>query len=240
MFGRSTLLLLASLASSQAVAAADSSDTRQNRLIVDNYATCVLGMHSREVAQVVLSNPGNENIIRHHPSLIDGSCLVQAGGARMEMPGDTLLYALSEALVRWEYSKGLPPDIAHAAPLQHVNPNPPLITAINGKPLNPKKLEQLKAAQAKETGFQVMSVFGECVAREDPHHSLALILTKVASKEEDQALADLNPALAKCVPSGQTVALDRDAVRGTIAMNLYRLAKAPRIAAVDPAKPTVR
>ena len=36
----------------------------------------------------------------------------------------------------------------------------------------------------------------------DPQRSLQLILTKVASKQEEQAFSDLNHALPTCVPAG--------------------------------------
>ena len=92
----------------------------------------------------------------------------------MAMPGDTLRYALAEALVKWEYASGLPADIDRAAPLPAVNLIPPHIVAINGKPLDARTLEQLKAIQAIETASGVMAVFGECVVRQDPQRALQL------------------------------------------------------------------
>jgi hypothetical protein len=235
MLGQITLLAAAAVGSTQPISTS-AKELQENRRVVAAYAKCVLARHSKEVAEVVLSITPNWEIKTRHRNLIDPSCVNVGSSASLQiaMPGDTLRYALADALVQWEYASGLPADIDRAAPLQRVNLNPPHIVAINGKPLDPSTLERLKAIQATETGFGIISVFGECVARQDPQRSLQLILTKVASKQEEQAFSDLNHALATCVPAGQTVALAPSTVRGTIAVNLYRLAKGPQIAPTPP------
>ena len=235
MWVQITLLAAAAVGTTQPISASPK-ELQENRRFVAAYAKCVLARHSKEVAAVVLSNIPNWEITTRHRNLVDSSCVNVGSSASVQMflPGDTLRYALADALVQWEYSSGLPADIDRAAPLQRANLSPPHIVAVNGKPLDAKLLEQLKAVQTTETAFEVMSLFGECVARQDPQRALQLILTKVASKQEEQAFSDLKLALATCVPAGQTVALAPSTVRGTIAVNLYRLAKAPRIAPTPP------
>lgn len=71
-----------------------------------------------------------------------------------------------------------------------------------------------------------LSIFAECVARDA---ALKLSLSDPDSGYEASAFATLQPALSLCLDKGKAIALDKAAVRGAIALNLYRLAKAPRV-----------
>ena len=61
--------------------------------------------------------------------------------------------------------------------------------------------------------------------------SFALLKTAVESDEEKAALGALAPALPGCVKKGEQLSVNRFNLRGTIALNFYRLAQAPRFAA---------
>ena len=74
-----------------------------------------------------------------------------------------------------------------------------------------------------------LMIFAECVARADPDHVLDLVLTEPGSDAEKKAFAALQPPLRSCVPRDRTISLDSLQLRGVLAMNLYRLAKAPRV-----------
>ena len=79
-----------------------------------------------------------------------------------------------------------------------------------------------------------MSAFGECVVRTDPSGSHALLMTQVVSPEETAALKAVVPAFSSCVPAQRTLSFDKTVIRGAVALNYYRLAKAlpgPREAA---------
>jgi hypothetical protein len=53
-------------------------------------------------------------------------------------------------------------------------------------------------------------------------------MTQPASVEEATAFQQLVPEFAACLPSGQKLEFNKATLRGTIAMNFYRLAHAPR------------
>jgi hypothetical protein len=67
---------------------------------------------------------------------------------------------------------------------------------------------------------------GDCVARADPLGVHRLLMTKVASREEGEALQQVVPELAGCVPAGQRRAFSRPVLRGILAEALYKLRRA--------------
>ena len=75
-------------------------------------------------------------------------------------------------------------------------------------------------------GFSYLSRYGECVVRADPAGSRALLAAKPETPEEASRFAALRLALATCLPEGHTLEFGKLALRGTIAVNYYRLAKA--------------
>jgi hypothetical protein len=210
---------------------------REDRLIVSAYGDCLVKKRPQEAAEAVLGTEPSGQIMKIYHDLSDSDCLNRAvwkvggtgGVIQMGMPGEVLHYALAEALIRREYSAGLPPDIALAAPRQQLRVTSISLVPKPGQKVSPEKLEKVKELNDRAAGFEGMAAFGECVARQSPSDSLQLILTKPASAQEDQQFSKLGHTFADCLPAGQTLALDRSAVRGTIAMNLYQLAKAPRI-----------
>ena len=211
--------------------------TREDRLIVSAYADCLVKKRPQEAAEAVLGTEPRGQVMKVYHDLSDSDCLNRAawkvGGAggviQMGMPGEVLHYALAEALIRHEYSTGLPADISLAAPLHQLRVTSISLVPKPGEKASEEKLEKVKEANDRAAGFEGMAAFGECVARQSPSDSLQLILTKPASAQEDQQFSKLGHSFAECLPAGETLALDRSAVRGAIAMNLYQLAKAPRI-----------
>jgi hypothetical protein len=73
------------------------------------------------------------------------------------------------------------------------------------------------------------------VVRVNPAAARTLLLTRPESAEEKAAFATMNLAFATCLPEGVTMSFGKTALRGTVAMNYYRLAKAaPAAPAVAP------
>lgn len=61
-----------------------------------------------------------------------------------------------------------------------------------------------------------------CVVRRNPAAVRALLRTPPASAAERAGARDLAPDLGPCVPQGQTIAFDAGALRGLLAVSLYR------------------
>jgi hypothetical protein len=94
--------------------------------------------------------------------------------------------------------------------------------------MKPDELAQLAKDRKEAVAVSALSVYGECVARADPADALRLVLSEPGSAAETQAFSSINPALASCLIQGQRIELGKPMLRGSLAVNLYRLAKAPR------------
>jgi len=118
-----------------------------------------------------------------------------------------------------------------AAPLPHRDLNEADYRPKAGRTPKPKELAELQKQRERDGLERLLSIFGECIVRADPAAALQLVVTKPSSAEENQAFDAMNGALASCLVSGQKLEFSKGALRGTIAMNLYRLARAPRVQA---------
>jgi hypothetical protein len=90
------------------------------------------------------------------------------------------------------------------------------------------ELERLHQYREKELARIYLSNFGECVVRAGPLESYVLLMTKTGSAEEQKSFSSLMPALSSCMSEGRTLELNKATIRGTIALNYYRLAHASR------------
>lgn len=221
-----------------ALAVAPQASATEARAIQQRYGDCVTEQNSREARAFVLEhldNSRNTPTGRLVEKLSDGSCLVKAAGnvgGRLRMPGDTMRYALADSLIRRELLSSPPiADASGIASLAHPVVDADAImkspVAVGGKDGQMERERRLAMAQA----VTAMSQLGECVVRLSPAEALQLFRTNAGSTEESTALAALNPAISACVPAGSTVELTKASLRGTIGVNYYRLANAPRAVA---------
>lgn len=85
------------------------------------------------------------------------------------------------------------------------------------------------ASAAKLPPADPLATVGECAVRANPSGARDLLKTRLNSKEERQTVQSLQPALASCIPAGLQVRFDITSLRGTVAVNYYRLAFAPKL-----------
>jgi hypothetical protein len=200
------------------------------RRIYDEYGDCVVRRFSKQASSAVLENVDDETLMKRRRVLIDSDCLKPAGrGMRsaMLLQADRLRYSVADALVRRELA-GLPPPIPNSLPkLQHWDPGEePTNVLPSGKHLRKSDYEEALQKYREKSAFSAFSEFGECVVRSDPGAAKALLATRPETKQEDIAFGGVRPALAGCLSQGQTFAFTKLSLRGTIAVNYYRLAKA--------------
>lgn len=200
---------------------------RETREIFKNYTECVVRQHPRDAIQVVLTDTPSGEIMRRYPSLITPDCL-DAGELRIP-GGEFVLFGFAEALLRRDYLHGFPEDIAQAAPLTHAPVDDTDYQPKPGKKISAKELAELQERDKQAHAVRALSIYAECVARSDPDAALKLSLSDPGSSQESSAFATLQPALSSCLEKGKTITLEKTAVRGAIALDLYRLAKAPRV-----------
>lgn len=210
-------------------------DAKETREVQAKFGECVI-KKSRSAARKMVLDPNLEgsDYRRAFQRVGDGMCLLEAAktydGIQMKFPMDTMRYALADALVRGEFSTGPLPSIKDAAPLAQPTFDESKFQPEPGKTLKKDELEELEKSRAKRIGLVFLAAYGECVVRANPSKSHALLMAKPTSPEETAALKALTPEFSACLPDGQQLSFGKTPLRGTIAMNYYRLAHAPRAA----------
>lgn len=203
----------------------------ETRRIAYDYANCVINRPRNAVAasDALLSNADNQTIRMKYTSLIDGDCLVRTihGGGRMRFPADLYRYALADALVARELSAVPVQDLSAvpALPRRKLPDAPaPLGADASGKERARYKdaLKEFNDAQS----VQILDKYGECVVRTNPAAAKALLVTKPETPAETDSFGALRDALAECAPEGMTITFGKLVLRGTIAVNYYRLMQA--------------
>jgi hypothetical protein len=213
-------------------APAAAEDTIGVRRTFEQFSQCVAARHHDEAEATVLSTEPGKVVLAAHSDVVDGYCL-RTEWLKLEN-AEYLRFGLADALLRLDYAKGLPADIAQAAPLAHPEVNEADYRPEPDKTATAKEIAKLQQDLEDARAGRTASIFAECVARADPGGVLALVLTEPVSDAEKKAFAELQPPLNACLPKTKAIRLDALQLRGALAMNLYRLAKAPRANAAGP------
>ena len=198
-------------------------------LLYHAYGNCVVNLFARRAAKTILENVDDETLIKRRPEMVEPDCVKPPSGTSMfiGLQADRVRYAVADALVRKELAAQQAPDLTTVPPLDHHHPGqaPARITAA-GKQLTDKEYQEKLRAYQVQYAFSQFSRFGECVVRANAAGARAILLTVPDSPEEGSAFAQLKPAFASCLPKGETMKLTKLPLRGTVAVNYYRLAKA--------------
>lgn len=208
--------------------------TKETRALTHAYARCVVKRQATKASQAIVANIGNDAILRDYPMLIRGECLSREvrQSTRMRFTGDLYRYALADALVNRELAGEPAPNLASAPRLVHHEAGePPRPVDSKGRKLSERKLEAAQQHHAHSAAFAFLSLYGECVVRADSAGAKALLLTVPDGAEEAAGFTALRPSLARCLPEGRTLRSGKVALRGSIAVNYYRLAHSARAAA---------
>ena len=144
----------------------------------------------------------------------------------MKFGSDLYRYALADALVNADYALVAETDFTNRLPLAHAPmPNQLELDAYLAPIKSKRRREEAQAEFNKRVGIAWLSRFGECVARRDPVNSRLWLLTATDVAEETNRINNLSPAFSSCLGEG-TMRFNRITMRGTVALNYYRLAKA--------------
>jgi hypothetical protein len=230
---RLTLLLLYSITSVGGAGEAVAANYKKNselRTLSADYADCVIKKPNRQaLAKDFVTQDLPSDSLRKRPfsSLIDGECLIKKsaayGGIVMAFPGELYRYALAGALVRRDFGTVPVPSFSAVLPLSH---QPMPVMDETKLPKNEKKAAEAKENFGNATMAAFMARYSECVVRQNPSASHALLMATVASAQEKQAFGALHDALGDCMPTGSTVRFGKENLRGSLAVAYYRLADA--------------
>jgi len=224
---------MAATAAAPHSAAAQQSDfsIKQTRRLAYDYAKCVVDHHAAEASQALLANVRNKAIIEQYGSLIQGDCLVREthANSQMRFSGDLFRYALADALVARELRSSPIPVLDNVPPLERAaEPDPPAPLPANAGKAERRRYEKNIKDFNEDQAFRALAALGECVVRLNPADAKALLLTMPETDAEAAGFGTLTPTVAQCLPEGRTISLGKLVLRGTIAVNYYRLAHGAR------------
>ncbi len=227
---RAGALLIAIALSSSATAKTSSKEEKATRKLMHDYARCVVKGQGDRASEAIIANSNNATISKQYASLIDDDCLTRTGGSvTMRFGGDLYRYALADALVSARLASTNDTSFSDRLPLAHL-PAPDRaafdeeIVTIKSK----RKRGELEESFAKGTVVAWLSRYGECIVRHDPVKARLWLLTPPDGPEEISRINDLRPAFSACLGNG-TMTFNRVTMRGTVAINYYRLAMATRL-----------
>jgi hypothetical protein len=205
--------------------------TRETRALTHAYARCVVKRQPAKASQAIAGNVSTGAILRDYPMLIRPECLTRETRqqTRMRFGGDLYRYALADALVNRELAAQPAPDLETVPRLDHHDAGErPQPVDSKGRKMSKRKLDAALESYKRDVAFAFLSRYGECVVRVDSAGAKALLMTAPDSSEEAAGFAALRPALARCLPEGETLRSGKAALRGSVAINYYRLAYAAR------------
>ena len=216
----SMLLVLAILAAPSE--AGQLFDAAWRRRKMAEYADCIVKDRPGKSALIVLRKDWKKvGPDRDLDKVVVSQCVPNTG-LTLSMPIAILQFALADALIRAKQIS-LPVDLSSVGPLDHGDgeARARAVLAKGAKASNAEKQAAIEAASATS-----LSRFGECVVRAAPAQVTAFLRTEVASSAETSAVSSLSPALGSCIDTGQKVEFSREALRGVVAYNYFRLAAA--------------
>jgi hypothetical protein len=216
------------------LAAAPKADKREAEAeaISKAMADCYLKVAADRIEKYLIADPATLAFEKWEDRKSD-DCRVRIAfeeGFWLGYQGDGLRYALAEGLFHRRLRTVALNDLDRVKPLRH------------DRPPYQSKYETFRTRKQREQIAQqkiaavFLSQMGECVVRTDPASSRALLDSKPLAPEEQRAIETLMPALGRCVDTSVTLELDRASLRGAIALNYLRLAKAPRQPAQEAAE----
>jgi hypothetical protein len=210
----STLINLGSI---QMAVAQPSPSQRELRQMAYKFGTCVVKHQAARASKAVLENSDNLTLKLHYSRLFDGECLDRRGA--LAFPESFYLYTLADALVARELTNAPAPNVSKVPPLEHSSAAP--FSDLKRKFGYDVALRATNDAEAARP----INEFGECVVRESPANAKALLMTEPGSAAESARFEALQAALSVCAQE-KTMELSKILLRGTIALNYYRLAQA--------------
>lgn len=226
-------LLLAMLAAQTANNLPDNAympPPKQVGAMVAEYGDCIVKREQARASAAILAHVNVDEMLRRHPQLLQKSCVQNKLGDFVEVTfwDDQYRYAIAEALVRRELAALPPPVLDDVPALDHRGPQAPPRVDAKGRPLQGRALERAMRDYDQQRASNYMWRYGECVVRVDPVAAKALLLTEPASAAENARFKAMGTALGTCLAEGRSLEFGKADLRGTIAVNYYRLAIAAR------------
>lgn len=197
-----------------------------SRKVMQEFAQCVVERYPAIAREFVIMSPYERVEKQKYEKLTSGKCLGLRSGI-LKMPSVYYQGALANQLVIEELGNGFVLEPANIGPLTWPKPIPPTkVDAKSGKPLPEATIIALQKGYNLSLGFHYIALLGECIVRNDPVGSRAVINAKVDSAEEITSLKAMSATIAGCVATGQTIKFNRTNLRNSLALSYYQLGQA--------------
>ncbi|HZU51898.1 MAG TPA: hypothetical protein VE968_08515 [Sphingomicrobium sp.] len=221
-------LLLSFALGAAAAAGADPADNalaispRQIHALVAEYADCIVKNERRAAEDAILKDVSDREFHDDYPQLVQELCIPNARSqdVQIDFTPSEMREAIAEALVRREFASVPPPVLDDVPALSHRS-------VAEVQPAASAPASEIAASERARADAYI-DHFGECVVRVDPAGSKRLILTDAFTDAEAAAFNGMRTALGTCLAEGKSLNFGKAALRGSIAINYYRLAVAAR------------
>lgn len=205
------LLLLPEVASAQQWRAMS---TAQSRTTAAKFAHCTV-VENRKAVRDYLARPvGGDGEASIPPYLMVGCLMVSTGRfggeQKMRMPKLLLRGLLFNALIARDLKRPPTTGFESVAPLAY--------PVTEGDP----------ATAVLRRDYRALMKIGECTARAAPDKAWALLVTPVATPEEEAAIVGLHTAWSACLPGRKDMTFSTEMLRASLAEPFYRLSMASR------------
>lgn len=202
---------------------------------VDAYARCTVRNHHNSTRDMILSNVDNKSMERKFGDIYTEEAIAFVPNCRelilisrsVIIEPDAFRASIAEVLVKKDHSEGVAGDFTNVPPLTHLQPES--VQEYNDK-INAAKFEKqrarIKKAHDESVSRSWLSAYGECVVRFNTSASRDWVISKVGAAAEGEAISRIKPALSACLLEGEALTFDKYTLRGTLAINYYRMAMA--------------
>jgi len=232
---RASLALVSLAVASSAIpgrAEAGNSREKEWRGYMESYASCVVAHAHARAREIVMNDPSDRDLQKKYSDIfidkpVDAIYTCPLLNLRYQaewlMNPDMLRFDLAQELVRSDLGQFETASFATVPALTHRDVESKDALAARLHLTAKKQANQLQLVYETAVGSVWLSHFGECVSRQDPMLVKSWLQSKSGSIEEKQAMQNLGPAFAGCVPDGRELHFNRYDLRGAVAMSYYRL-----------------
>ncbi len=197
------------------------------RTLMAKFADCLTEREPKLAKEYVLHYDNQENDFEKFRAFFSDAyvCFRRSNyhAGSMKLSRDLLRYLLAESFVTKEVSLLASYDFSAVEPLSQPKPDKAKFEKLVAKARGIEKKKEVAKNWEHAQLDHLLSIFGECTARENPVDARRLLSTKLSSDAERLKFKDLTPALNVCAEKHGGLAFDMMQLRGAIALNYYRL-----------------
>ena len=203
---------------------------------VYDYATCTVRNYHNRARDLILADLDNAAMERKFSDIYTSKPIAFIPGCRelflrprqgIAIDPDLFRASLATVLVRKDFGAATFTVFDGVAPLSHrvVESDAQFRTRLDAVHSDQPRA-RMKLERDKDLTRVWLSQFGECAARRNPLASKEWLLAAPGSQDDAAAVSKLTPDFGACLAAGETLAFPKDVLRGTLAINYYRLAMA--------------